>query len=166
VSATLYLTNVTVHVLAALIWLGGMFFFALVGAPALRTVEPPELRARLFQLLGERARTAGWIAIVILIVTGLFNLYFRSVLDADLLLSAAFWDTRYGTALAWKLAAVAAMILVSALHDFLYGPAASRHPAGSSEARAARLRASWLGRINAVIGVIIVITAVRLARGG
>ena len=47
-----YLVNVTIHVFAALFWLGGMFFLALVGAPVLRKVEPPELRARLFQQLG------------------------------------------------------------------------------------------------------------------
>jgi putative copper resistance protein D len=166
VNSTLYLANVTVHVIAALIWLGGLFFFALVGAPALRTVEPPELRARLFRMLGERARSIGWIAIAVLTITGIANLYFRSVLDPELLLSSAFWATRYGNALAWKLAAVAAMVLVSALHDFVYGPGASRHPAGSPEARAARLRAAWLGRVNAIIGIVIVFAAVRLARGG
>ena len=41
---TLYNLVVTLHVLAALFWLGGMFFLALVGAPVLRAVEPPELR--------------------------------------------------------------------------------------------------------------------------
>jgi uncharacterized membrane protein len=47
-----YFVNVTVHVFAALLWLGGMFFLAVVGAPVLRSVEPPELRAQLFRRLG------------------------------------------------------------------------------------------------------------------
>jgi putative copper resistance protein D len=49
----LYLLNVTLHVLAALLWLGGMFFFALVGAPVLRRLEPAALRARIFAEPGQ-----------------------------------------------------------------------------------------------------------------
>jgi hypothetical protein len=45
----LYYVNVTIHVLAAMLWLGGMFFLGIVGAPALRSVEPPPLRQRLFR---------------------------------------------------------------------------------------------------------------------
>lgn len=162
----MYIANVTIHVLAAFVWLGGMFFFALVGVPALRTVEPPELRARIFSVIGLRARRIGWIAIVILVVTGLINMHYRSVLDIGLLRSPEFWATRYGTALTWKLAAVAAMLVVSTLHDFVFGPAASDLTPGSPEAWRARRTASWLGRLNALLGIVIVVAAVRLARGG
>src|SRR5690606_8596520 len=79
----LYLTSVTIHVLAALLWLGGMFFLAAVGAPVLRKVEPPSLRAELFQKLGEQFRRVGWAAIGVLIVTGIINLYFRGLLRAE-----------------------------------------------------------------------------------
>jgi len=161
---SLYFINVTVHVFAALLWLGGMFFLALVGAPVLRAVEPPELRALLFRRLGERFRTTGWIAIGVLLVTGTLNLHFRGMLN--MLGSGGFWATPYGTSLAWKLGAVAGMLIVQAVHDFHLGPAASRLVPGSAEMLAARRRASWLARISAVLGVIVVIAAVRLARGG
>lgn len=36
-----YYLNVTVHLLAALFWLGGMMFLGLVGARVLRTVSGP-----------------------------------------------------------------------------------------------------------------------------
>ena len=161
-----YYANVTVHVLAALFWLGGMFFLATVGAPVLRAVEPPALRARLFAGLGERFRTVGWWAIAILLVTGTFNLHFRGTLRADVLGNPAFWSTPFGSALAWKLGAVTAMVIASALHDFVLGPAASRLEAGSVEAATARRRAAWLARINALFGIVVVLAAVRLARGG
>ena len=48
---SLYFINVTIHVFAALLWLGGMFFLAAVGAPVLRRVEPPALRAELFRFM-------------------------------------------------------------------------------------------------------------------
>jgi copper resistance protein D len=162
----LYFANVTLHVFAALLWLGGMFFFALVGAPVLRKIEPASLRAELFRRLGERFRGIAWIAIGVLLVTGTLNLHFRGLLQWDVLSSGPFWATPYGRALAWKLGAVTVMLVVSTLHDFLLGPAASRMDPGSAEAAAARRRASWLARVNALAGVIVVVAAVRLARGG
>jgi uncharacterized membrane protein len=162
----LYLANVTVHVLAAMFWLGGMFFLGLVGAPALRAVEPAAIRQRIFQQLGVRFRGAGWWAIGILLVTGTLNLYFRGWLDADVLGSAAFWKTSAGHALALKLVAVAAMLTVSSIHDFILGPRAGRAVPGSPAAVAYRRRAALLARVNALLGVIVVVAAVFLSRGG
>jgi copper resistance protein D len=162
----LYLLNVTLHVLAALLWLGGMFFFALVGAPVLRRLEPAALRARVFRELGEAFRTAGWIAIAVLLVTGALNLALTGVLRGGQLSHPAFWASSYGRALAWKLAAVATMIIISAVHDFVLGPRAGRLDPGSPAALRARARAAWLARINALVGLGLVFAAVRLARGG
>jgi len=164
--AGMYYLNVTVHLLAAILWLGGMFFLALVGAPVLRQVEPPSLRATLFRRLGERFRWTGWLAIGVLLFTGVLNLSFHGLLDWETLGSQQFWTTRYGFALAWKLGAVSLMLIMSALHDFVLGPMASRLDPGSLNARASRRRASWLARLNALIGVVVVIAAARLARGG
>jgi copper resistance protein D len=162
----LYYISISVHVLAAIFWLGGMFFLAVVGAPVLRKVEPPALRAELFRRLGAGFRTAGWIAIAVLVATGLLNVHMRGVLRAEVLTDAGFWATRYGTALAWKLGAVAVMITISAVHDFAHGPAASRLVPGSAGALRARRRAALFGRINAVVGIVLVLAAIRLARGG
>jgi uncharacterized membrane protein len=163
----LYLASVTLHVLAAMLWLGGMFFLGVVGAPALRSIEPPELRQRLFYTLGVRFRTTGWWAIAVLLVTGVSNLYFRGWLAWDGVLgSRAFWATAAGHALAWKLAMVTVMLGVSAVHDFILGPRSGHARPGSPEALALRSRAAWAARINALAGVVLVIAAVRLARGG
>ena len=160
-----YLANITVHVLAAMLWLGGMFFLGVVGAPALRRIEPPELRQRLFYTLGVRFRTVGWWAITVLLVTGVLNLHFRGWLAWEGVLgSRSFWATGTGHALAWKLAMVAIMIGVSAVHDFVLGPRSGTATPGSPEALALRTWAAWAARINALAGVILVIAAVRLAR--
>jgi copper resistance protein D len=163
---TLYHLNVTVHVFAALLWLGGMFFLAVVGAPVLRRVEPAELRARLFRELGERFRVVGWTALAVLVVTGLLNLHFRGMLSVAVLGNARFWATPYGHALAWKTAAVATMLVIGALHDFVFGPRAARTTPGTADALRQRRLASWMARVNALVGIILVIAAVRLARGG
>jgi uncharacterized membrane protein len=159
----LYYSNVVLHVLAAMFWLGGMFFLGLVGAPALRRVEAP-LRARLFEEIGVRFRSAGWIAIAVLLATGAANLHFRGLLTAATLGDAFFWGTGYGRMLAVKLATVTVMVALSAVHDFGIGPAAGRAQPGSAEAARLRRWASWLGRINALMGLLLVIAAVRIAR--
>jgi uncharacterized membrane protein len=163
---SLYFVNVTIHVLAALLWLGGVFFLAVVGAPVLRKVEPAELRAQLFRRLGVRFRSLGWLAIGVLLVTGVLNVHFRGLLSATVLANGAFWKTPYGYWLAWKLAAVTLMVLVQAWHDFSVGPAASRLVPGSPAMLAMRRRAAMLARLSAILGLIVVIAAVRLARGG
>lgn len=163
----LYLTSVTVHVFAAMFWLGGMFFLGLVGAPVLREIQPPELRQHLFNALGLRFRALSWWAIAVLLASGVLNLGYRGWLAWDGVLGApAFWSTGAGHALAWKLGAVATMIAVSALHDFVLGPRAGASAPGSAEAVVLRTRAVWAARINALAGVVLVIAAVRLARGG
>ena len=163
----LYFTNVTIHVLAAMFWLGGMLFLGVIGAPVLRAVEPASLRQKLFQDLGMRFRTAGWIAIGVLVLTGVGNMYFRGWLAWDgVLASSDFWRSGAGSTLLAKLVAVTVMVAVSAVHDFALGPAASRAVAGTPEAMRLRKRAASLARANALIGIAIVVVAVRLARGG
>jgi len=163
----LYLASVTLHLLAAMFWLGGMFFLGVVGAPVLRRVQPPELRQHLFNALGGRFRALSWWAIAVLLATGVWNLRYRGWLAWDSALGApAFWATGTGHALAWKLGAVATMIGVSAMHDFVLGPRAGAAAPGSAEALALRTRAAWAARLNALAGVVLVIAAVRLARGG
>lgn len=162
---TLYYVNVVIHVLAAIFWLGGMFFLGAVGAPALRAVEPRELRQRLFHDIGIRFRALGWWAIGALIVTGIVNLHYRGWLRWEGVLgSGAFWNTATGQALGVKVAAVSAMIALGAFHDFVIGPAAVRAAATGAASDALRRRAALVARWNAVIGVVVVVAAARLAR--
>ena len=121
----------------------------------------------MFNELGVRFRTVGWICIGLLVVTGIGNIQLRGLLTWETVLgSSAFRKTTLGYALAVKLAAVVTMIAVSALHDFWLGPAAGRIEAGTPAALALRRRAAMLARINAAVGVVVVIAAVRLVRGG
>lgn len=163
---SLYLLSVTLHVLAAFLWLGGLFFLAAVGAPVLRRVEPADLRARLFERIGVRFRLIGWIAIVVLVLTGFGNLYSRGLFSMEVLGDTGFWAHPYGRTLAWKLGLVTTMAGLAALHDFVLGPRASRLEPGSPEALRARRGAAWLARINTLLGILLIAVSVRLARGG
>lgn len=164
--STIYHLNVFIHVLAAMVWLGGMLFIAVVGAPVLREIESPKLRQSLFRSLGVQFRFVGWICIAVLLATGVLNLHFRGLLSAGVLGSAGFWSGAYGQALFWKLLLVGVMVTLAAVHDFWMGPRASLLEAGSARALRHRAVAARMGRLNAVFGLALLWVAVRLARGG
>jgi len=160
----LYHVAVFVHVFSAIVWLGGMFGLALM-APVLRGAGDPGLRQRLFQEVGTRFRTVGWICIGLLVLTGTAQLWFRGWWGWAVWGDAAFWTTATGRALAWKLGLVTAMFAVQAVHDFRHGPRAGRLDPTSDQARAMRRWASWLARLNALLGILVVWFAVSLVRG-
>jgi hypothetical protein len=56
--------------------------------------------------------------------------------------------------------------MMSAVHDFGLGPAAARAQSGSPAALALRRWSAWIARVNALLGLILVVAAVRVARGG
>ena len=160
----MYRITVTIHVLSAMFWLGGMFFLAIVGAPALRGLDP-DLRRRLFKEIGERFRTASWVVIGVLVVTGVLNLHFRGLLEPALRGGSDFWLGAAGRMLTWKLALVFVMVTIACAHDFWLGPRSSELTPGSEEHQRIRQTVMWLGRVNALVGVLLVYVATRLVRG-
>jgi putative copper resistance protein D len=136
-----------IHVLAAITWIGGMLFLALVLVPITRRIEDRALRARLFHEVGLRFRTVGWIALAVLVATGLGNLWvYPSLLTVP----------RFQ----WKLGLVVLALVLSAVHDFVLGPRAGA-PGASPSARA---RASWLARINVLVVLVVVLLGLSLLR--
>jgi uncharacterized membrane protein len=161
-----YQIGVLVHLLAAVVWVGGMLFLALVVVPSTRGLAPDQ-RAGLFDALGRRFRPIGWACVALLVATGLLSLTHRGVTWEDAL-SGQLLGTPFGRLLGLKLALVAAMLVLSALHDFVVGPASTRaltDPDGSARGRALRRRASWLARVSTLLALAVVALAVALVRG-
>jgi uncharacterized membrane protein len=167
----MYQWVVFLHLLAAIIWIGGMFFLALVLVPVLRG-ETQERRSALLGAAGVRFRTVGWVCLVTLLVTGVFNLKNRGFSWGTVFSGDVFTGTdRFGHILAGKLLLLGLVLAVSAFHDFRLGPAsiqaARTRDTGGDPARAETLRrrASLLGRLNALLALMIVFLAVALVRG-
>jgi putative copper resistance protein D len=161
-----YQLSVYVHLLAAIAWVGGMLFLALVVVPATREMAGPE-RARLFDAVGRRFRAVGWVCIALLLATGLVNLQQRGVSLASAT-SGELLRSPFGQVLGLKLLLVAAMLSLSAVHDFGLGPAATRALLDPSAAvRGARLRrrAALVARVNGLLGLAVVFLAIALVRG-
>lgn len=164
--ATLYFFSVWLHILAATAWIGGMAFLVLVVVPWLR--ERPRAHAGAFLAeTGTKFRAVGWACFAIALVTGTFNLWIRGIRFGHFA-DTAWLSSRPGQTVLAKLGLFAAVLVVSAIHDFSVGPRATevleRAP-GSAEAEALRRRASRLGRLNALLALLLVAAAVMLVRG-
>jgi len=161
----MYQWVVWLHILAAIVWIGGMFFLPLVLVPVLRHHDAA-LRAALLDAVGRRFRVVGWIAIGVLLVTGVWNLHNRH-LPWETIFSGRLFTGVWGHILGWKLVFVAVVLLLSVFHDFWLGPASTRAARGDDPRRSERLRrsASWAGRLNAALSLALLFFAVALVRG-
>jgi len=134
------------HVLAAVIWLGGMLFITLVLVPVLRRIGDSALRSELIGQVGRRFRSVGWVALGLLLASGVANLLARP------------WYLQ-SPAFRVKLALVVLALILSILHDFVLGPRANRSPV---DAGVARRRVSVIARVNALVVLAIVLLGLTL----
>ena len=102
---------VIVHLLAAMIWVGGSIVLVAAGVPAIRTLDP-EPRGRAIRELGLRWRRVGYSALLVLAVTGV------PLAQHD------YGEGRspFQTVLWVKVGLSAGLVLFSYLHNFILGP--------------------------------------------
>jgi uncharacterized membrane protein len=163
----LYLISVFLHIMAAVIWVGGTIFLALVLVPAIRRPEFSGVAATLIRWSGLRFRWVGWVCFGIFIITGILNLFFRGIGWQELQ-SGQFWQGSFGRTLAVKLSLMAAILAISGLHDFFVGPrgtaAWQKNPA-SAETLRLRRQAVRLGRLNLILALAAIALGIMLVRG-
>lgn len=163
---TLYLLSVWLHVMAATIWIGGLFFLMLIVVPWLRSGSSTE-PARLLRETAGRFRSVAWACFATLLVTGTFNLWMRGVTPANF--ASVDWLTSpFGSVVLAKLVVFLLLVALSARHDFVVGPKAAlaiQQAPQSPEAARLRREASLHGRINAVLALLLVALAVMIVRG-
>src|SRR6478672_9931887 len=70
------------HILGAVVWVGGMFAIYVCLRPALGTLEPPQ-RLRLMRVTFQKFFPWVWIAILFLLVSGYWMVFKRAVDAAD-----------------------------------------------------------------------------------
>jgi putative copper export protein len=101
---------VTIHLLAAAVWVGGSTALIFVGVPAVRTLEG-EPRGRAMRELGLRWRPLGYGALGVAAVTGL-------------VLATREWEHRTAFQVVFwvKVTLFVCLVVVSYLHNFVLGP--------------------------------------------
>jgi uncharacterized membrane protein len=154
-----YRLLVVLHVLGAVTWVGGVLFMGLVAVPVARRLAP-DLRHRITVDVGRQARTVGWIALAVVLATGIAMANAWGADWATVFDGSFFAYTPRNRLLGWKLLLVAAMLVVTGFHDWVLGP---RHAHAPGDERARKL-ASRLGRVTGLLVIAIVVLAVYVAR--
>ena len=158
----LYRFAVIFHVLAAVVWVGGVIFIGMVAVPAAKKLDDG-LRRKLLDELGRRFRTIGWSCLGVLVVTGTY-LTFHWGATVETLLDLSFFEHGHTRKLGYKLLLVIPMLIVSALHDFWLGPRATKEGRTEEQIASDRRLAAIMGRVTGVLVILIVVLAVLVAR--
>ena len=170
----MYQAAVFIHLASAIIWIGGSLFLALVLIPVLRRYapapgEPPLLPPDLLGDMARRFRWISWACIILLVVTGLYILPIRYGIGFGEFFSLG---GHFVAVLRVKVALVAVVIWLSAMHDFIIGPYTNRlieamrageEPPGYLPAL--RRTVVWIARINVLLTILVVVVAVTMTRG-
>jgi uncharacterized membrane protein len=152
---------VWIHLVAAVVWIGGMAFLSLVLMPPLTREPLAAHRAVLIQIVSRRFRVLVWVSIAVLLVSGMMLLSGR----VPSLLVPEGWPLLAQV----KVGLVLVLILLTALHDFWLGPLVSRllHDVPTTRTATARwlIRLSpWIARAGLVLGLAVLLAAVALVR--
>lgn len=156
----LYLVSVYLHILCASLWVGGMLFLVLVLLPAIK--NHPERRL-LLNNVGVKFRFVGWIALVLLLLTGLYNMHYRGVSFGSL------FNSPYNKLFAIKLILFTIVLIISAFHDFYIGPRSIKLMENSDnkdkDAKKYVKTARIVGELNLLLALIAVALGVIIVRG-
>jgi len=159
--SVLWITIVSLHILAAVTWIGGMLFLSLVLAPLVRGRKSTAETVALFRSSARRFRPVVWVAMALLITTGPFLLAEKNI--------AVSHPSSWPQIALVKVGLVAGLVLLTFAHDLLMGHKGSRIMA-TSVAERARWRqwlttsVRWLPRLSVLLAVAIIVAAVILSR--
>jgi uncharacterized membrane protein len=142
-----------VHLLAAIVWVGGTIGLVFVAVPPVQRLEG-EMRAQLLREFGRRWRPIGWSALGVAIVTGAIIASRDGAFDTT--------PARFDWVLGIKGALVGLLIAGAYLHDYVLGPGLARQ---LREGRPQSLRPllTTLGRGNLLLTLAIPILGVLLS---
>lgn len=153
-----YFISVFLHIVCASFWLGGMLFLPLVVLPGIK--NNPSKTEILFDT-GIKFRFYGWIALIILVITGIFNFYSRGIpFTIDFFIRSS-----YGILFLHKLVLFVIVLVLSIAHDFFIGASSMEKMKQNASAKNQRM-ARWSGRIMLLFSLAIAFVGVILSRGG
>ncbi len=147
-----------IHVLAVLIWIGGVAFVTMVMIPACRAMAEPQAQLDLFERLEHRfAAIARWSVLL----AGASGLWLTGLLGAwDRFADPAAWWWMHGMVAVWTIFAVMLFILEPFVLQKLFAKLARRDPVGTM-ARIQRVHVVLL-----TLSLVVVAGAVAGSHGG
>jgi copper resistance protein D len=106
------------HVTAAVIWIGGNLTMAMVIVPYFKRSMSPVERIKILTQIGKGFEPVVWGCVLILIFTGLFNIFSAGIFGAE----SAELVNAFMRTLGIKLILVLLLIILTGVHGFIMGP--------------------------------------------
>ncbi len=155
------LALVWIHLIAAVVWIGGMVFLSVVLVPVLRRDGLFANYAILFRTVAYRFRSLVWGAMGLLVGTGLLLASFRLI--------PVLQPRQWPAVFAAKMSLVALLFSLTLLHDLVIGPYVRRILAMTETERTAHQRtlvkySVLVPRLSLLVALLVLLLAVVLAR--
>lgn len=106
-----------VHMLATIVWIGGLFYQSFFVIPVLNTHLDLATRVDTLQTLNKRFSTATWLSLILLLATGMFQLVANSNYDGFLSIS-----NQWSGAILLKHLAFLLMVVVASYQTWVFQP--------------------------------------------
>ena len=154
-----------IHITCAAIWVGGSLFIGVVFAPILKKMSMPiEERLQLMIKVGRRFNKLAVPALIILMVTGMYQAHLI-LQQSDILL-----ESSYGNVLVIKIILVVALIVTFAIHVRVIRKDVEEKIMSKQisdvQLQVLRKKIIVLGEITVILSVIILFLAAALNSGG
>ena len=154
-----------IHITCAAIWVGGSLFIGVVFAPILKKMSMPiEERLQLMIKVGRRFNKLAVPALIILMITGMYQAHLI-LQKSDLLL-----ESSYGNILVIKIILVIALIATFAIHVRVIRKDVEEKimskQISNDQLQVLRKKIIILGEITVVLSIIILFLAAALNSGG
>ncbi len=144
----------TLHLIFASLWIGGMIFMAVVLSPIVRKLDNS---VELFKKVGIRYSVVGtFIGLPILFITGLCNTHYLGFKITDIFTATK--EIPYLFTLKHKIYLFFLTVLISVIHDLYFGLRSDR-------SNFYRITARVLGILNLMVGILILFLASQLRFG-
>ena len=151
---TFHLVVLWLHVLGAIVWVGGLMYQAHVLLPAARRGS-----AGLFADAARRGRPIAWTAIALVVLTGFYNVTRLGPVERVM-------ESGTGLVLAVKFILVLAAVALAGQRDFAQLPRLARALAAREDPARALGVIAWLDRAVLLLAVVIVYLGLAISRAG
>lgn len=144
------------HMLATVVWLGGLSALALIVLPSARRVVDTEIYAKLLDAIQHRLDPIAWLSLAVLVATGMFQMSANPNYSGLLAI-----DNRWAVAILVKHIVIAGMVIASAYQTWGVLPGlrrlALRQARGldAPEMDTLRKRETTLLTVNLVLAVVV-----------
>ncbi len=146
-----------IHLAAAITLIGGLLFSQFVLTPVARKTPSDSQSREVVRLAGRRFRTIAWVSLIILILTGAYQMLNES--------GAARIETTWGVVLMLKLFLFVIAFGLLLIHDFIIDPYAlpSKDASPASVSPTVPARADTLQKAVIVMTLVVLLVAAYLA---